>query len=150
MSGVIGVTRWNVTIDCARPAELAEFWALALGYTEKPPPVGFGSWEEWLAHYDVPEEEWDDGAYLSDPNGTGPSLSFLKVPEPKVAKNRLHLDLQVGGGREVAWDVRWPRVVEAVERLTAAGATVVSEEELGGKPDHVVMEDPEGNEFCVV
>jgi hypothetical protein len=148
--GMVGVTKWNVTFDCARPGELAEFWAMALGFTEKAPPAGFRSWEEWFARYDVPEEEWDDGAYLSDPGGTGPSLSFLKVPESKVAKNRVHLDLQVGGGREIPWDVRWPRVIDAVERLTAAGATVVCEYELLGKPDHVLMQDPEGNEFCLV
>ncbi|MFB7470040.1 VOC family protein [Kitasatospora sp. NPDC056184] len=143
-------TRWALTIDCAHPAELAAFWALATGYTEKPAPAGFGSWEEWLSHHGVPEEEWDEGAYLGDPEGAGPGLSFLKVPEPKVVKNRVHMDVQVGGGRETPWEVRWPRVVAAVEWLTAAGATVVREEDLNGKPDHVVMADPEGNEFCLV
>ncbi|MFD4229662.1 VOC family protein [Streptomyces sp. NPDC058545] len=143
-------TRWTVTLDCAHPSRLAEFWALALGYVPKPPPAGFGSWEEWFAHHGIPEEEWDDGAYLSDPDGAGPTLSFLKVPEPKVAKNRVHLDVQAGGGRETPWEVRWPRVTEAVTRLTAAGATVVREHEMDGRPDHVEMTDPEGNEFCVV
>ncbi|MFF5274766.1 VOC family protein [Streptomyces sp. NPDC000133] len=143
-------TRWTVTLDCAHPARLAEFWALALGYVPKPPPAGFGSWEEWFAHHGIPEEEWDDGAYLSDPDGVGPTLSFLKVPEPKVAKNRVHLDVQAGGGRETPREVRWPRVTETVTRLTAAGATVVREYEMDGRPDHVEMADPEGNEFCVV
>lgn len=143
--------KWSLTIDCSHPAKLAEFWALALGYAQAPPPAGFGSWEEWLTHYGVPEEEWDDGAYLSDPAGLGPTLSFLKVPEPKVAKNRLHLDVEVGGGRhDMPWEVRWPRVIEAVEQLTAAGATVIREDELQGRPDHVVMADPEGNEFDVL
>ncbi|MEV0775329.1 VOC family protein [Streptomyces sp. NPDC050428] len=143
-------TNWGLTIDCAHPAKLAEFWALALGYVEPPPPAGFASWEAWLTHYEVPEEEWDDGAYLADPDGVKPSMSFLKVPESKVVKNRLHLDLRVGGGRETPWETRWPRVVAEVERLTAAGATVIGEHELGGRPDHVVMADPEGHEFCVV
>lgn len=143
--------RWSVTIVCAHPAKLAEFWALALGYALAPPPDGFASLEEWLAHHGVPEEEWDEGAYLSDPAGLGPSLSFLQVPEPKVAKNRLHIDVQVGGGRDAApWEVRWPRVIGAVERLTAAGATVIREDSSQGKPDHVVMADPEGNEFCLL
>jgi catechol 2,3-dioxygenase-like lactoylglutathione lyase family enzyme len=142
--------RWSLTIDCARPAQLARFWAAALGYVEKPPPAGFASWEDWFAAHDVPPEEWDDGAYLSDPDGLGPDLSFLKVPEPKAVKNRLHLDLQVGGGRDTAWEVRWPRVMAAVQRLTAAGATVLREEDLQGRPDHVVMADPEGNEFCLL
>ncbi|MFE9131125.1 VOC family protein [Streptomyces sp. NPDC007148] len=143
-------TAWSLTIDCARPRRLAEFWALALGYAERPAPSGFGSWEEWFSRHGVPEEEWDDGAYLADPDGLGPNLSFLRVPESKVVKNRLHLDLQVGGGRETPWEVRWPRVAEAVERLTTAGATVVREETLQGRPDHMVMADPEGNEFCLV
>ncbi|MFC9650023.1 MULTISPECIES: VOC family protein [unclassified Streptomyces] len=143
-------TTWSLTIDCAHPAKLAEFWARALGYAEKPAPTGFGSWEEWLSEHGVPEDEWDDGAYLCDPEGTGPTMSFLKVPEPKAVKNRVHLDIHVGGGRETPWEVRWPRVVEAVERLTAAGATVVREEDLAGRPDHVLMADPEGNEFCLV
>ncbi|MFJ8883453.1 VOC family protein [Streptomyces sp. NPDC102402] len=143
-------TTWSLTIDCAHPNALAGFWALALGYVEKPPPTGFGSWEEWFAHHDVPEEEWDDGAYLSDPDGVGPDLSFLKVPEPRVGKNRLHLDVRAGGGRETPWDIRWPRVTEAVERLTAAGGTVIQVHELQGRPDHVEMADPEGHVFCVV
>jgi hypothetical protein len=142
-------TEWGLTIDCAQPAKLAMFWALALGYVQVP-PRGFGSWEEWFTHYGVPEEEWDQGAYLSHPDGVGPSLSFLQVPESKVVKNRLHLDVQVGGGRDTPWELRWPRVIEAVERLTGAGATVIREDELQGKPDHMVMADPEGNEFCVL
>ncbi|MGD0605289.1 MAG: VOC family protein [Streptosporangiaceae bacterium] len=140
--------RWSLTIDCAHPAKLAEFWALALGYVRALPPGEFASWEEWLTHHGIPEEEWDDGAYLSDPDGVAPSLSFLKVPEPKVVKNRVHLDVQVGGGRDnVPWEVRWPRVIEAVGRLTAAGATVIREDGEPGRPDHMVMADPEGNEF---
>jgi hypothetical protein len=66
-------TTWSLTIDCAEPARLAAFWALALGHAEPSPPAGFGSWEQWLAHHDVPARERDDGAYLSDPDGTGPA-----------------------------------------------------------------------------
>ncbi|WP_331767294.1 VOC family protein [Embleya sp. NBC_00896] len=143
-------TKWSLTIDCARPTELARFWALALGYVEKPPPAGFASWEAWFASHDIPPDEWDQGAYLADPDGIGPSLSFMQVPEAKVVKNRLHLDIQVGGGRDTPWATRWPRVIAAVEQLTAAGATVVREDEVQGRPDHMVMADPEGNEFCLV
>jgi hypothetical protein len=83
--------------------------------------------------------------------GVRPRISFLKVPEGKVVKNRLHLDLQVGGGRAEPWDLRWSRVTEAVDELRRYGATVVREVPLDdGRPDHVVMADPEGNEFCVV
>jgi hypothetical protein len=143
-------TRWTVTVDCAAPAALAAFWCLALGYVEASPPEGFASWPEWLTHAGVPPKEWDDGAYIEDPDGVGPSISFLKVPEPKVAKNRVHLDVQVGGGRSRPWEIRWPRVLEAVGRFTAAGATVIREDAQNGVPDHVVMGDPEGNEFCVL
>ncbi|THA71505.1 VOC family protein [Streptomyces sp. A0958] len=143
-------TRWSLTIDCAHPARLAQFWELALGHAPKPPPEGFGSWEEWLERFGVPEDEWGDGAYLTDPDGQGPSLSFLKVPEAKAGKNRLHLDVQAGGGRAVPWEVRWPRVQEALGRLTAAGATVLGEHEAQGRPDHYVLADPEGNEFCLL
>jgi Glyoxalase-like domain len=108
------------------------------------------SWPEWLANVGVPPEEWDDGAYIEDPEGVGPGISFLKVPEPKVAENRVHLDVQAGGGRGEPWAVRWPRVTATVERLTAAGATVIREDVQDGTPDHVVMADPEGNEFCVL
>jgi catechol 2,3-dioxygenase-like lactoylglutathione lyase family enzyme len=142
--------KWNLTIDCARPGQLATFWVLALGYVHRPPPEGFASWDEWSKHYGVPEDEWDDGAYLSDPDGVLPNLSFLKVPEGKVAKNRLHVDLPVGGGRHVPFEERWPKVLAAVEELTAAGATVVQQYEINGQPDHFVMADPEGNEFCLV
>jgi hypothetical protein len=142
--------RWGVTFDCADAAKVARFWALALGYIEKPPPAGFESWEEWFARHHIPMEEWDEGAYLSDPDGHGPDLSFLQVPESKVVKNRVHLDVHVGGGRATPLETRWPRVMAAVERLTAAGASVVRLDEVDGQPDHMEMADPEGNEFCLV
>ena len=143
-------TAWTITFDCADPAALARFWCLALGYVEGAPPAGFATWPEYLASVGVPEQEWDDGAFIEDPAGLRPAISFLKVPEPKAAKNRVHLDVQAGGGRGEPQDVRWTRVVAAVRRLTEAGATVIREDWQGGIPDHVVMTDPEGNEFCVV
>jgi hypothetical protein len=103
-----------------------------------------------LTKLGVPEDEWDDGAAIEDPEGLRPGISFLKVPEPKIVKNRFHFDLHVGGGRHLPWDVRWPRVVEAVTRLTAAGASVIRHDPPDGTPDHVVLADPEGNEFCVL
>jgi hypothetical protein len=142
---------WSLTIDCAQPGTLAAFWALALGYVDRPPPEGFDSWAAWLTEHGVPEEEWDNGAYLSDPDGIGPGIAFLRVPEPKTVKNRVHLDVHVGGGRQTSPEVRWPRVLEASERLIAAGASVVTEvREPDGRPDHLLMADPEGNEFCLL
>ena len=143
-------TAWTITFDCADPAALAAFWRQALGYVDGAPPAGSATWEEWLASVGVPPEEWGDGAYIEDPAGLRPSISFLKVPEAKTAKNRVHLDVQAGGGRGEPQDVRWARGLEAVARLTGAGATVIREDIQDGVPDHFVMTDPEGNEFCVL
>jgi catechol 2,3-dioxygenase-like lactoylglutathione lyase family enzyme len=142
---------WTLTIDCHRPAALATFWTTALGYVEASPPAGFSSWAEWATKMGVPEEEWDDGATIEDPDGVRPRISFLKVPEAKTVKNRVHLDIQAGGGRGEPQEIRWARVLDTVARLTAAGATTLHEAARDdGVPDHVVMADPEGNEFCVV
>ncbi|QWZ07456.1 VOC family protein [Nocardioides panacis] len=141
---------WTLTFDCDAAGRLAEFWKVALGYVDAPPPQGWSTWEDWLRELDVPEDEWDDAASIVDPAGGRARISFLKVPEAKAAKNRIHLDVQVGGGRHLPHAERWPRIEATVQRLTAAGATVLAE--VGGpdRPDHVVMADPEGNEFCVV
>jgi hypothetical protein len=143
-------TDWTLTVDCADPARLAVFWKVALGYRDRPSPPGFASWEAWLADFGVPEEEWNDGAYIDDPDGVRPRISFLKVPEGKVTKNRMHIDIQAGGGRSEPLEVRWPRVLAKVDELVAAGARVLAEYDADGLPDHVVLADPEGNEFCVV
>jgi catechol 2,3-dioxygenase-like lactoylglutathione lyase family enzyme len=132
--------RIDLTLDCANPAKLAEFWKLALAYEDEPPPAPFTTREEWLQQFDL-EDDDGDGAWLHDPSGAGPRLSLLEVPEPKVAKNRLHIDVRVGGGGEE----RWARITGKVEQLRAAGASVLREFD----GHHVVMADPEGNEFCV-
>lgn len=142
--------RWTMTVDCADARRVAAFWREALGYVEAPPPTGFATWEEWFGAFEVPEDEWDDGASIVDPEGVGPQITFLKVPEPKTAKNRLHLDLQVSGGRARPADERRAAITATVERLLAAGGAVLAEHEAGGHLDHVVLADPEGNELCVV
>lgn len=143
-------TKWTMTIDCADPAALARFWCEALGYVEADPPSGWDTWESWLVDQGVPEEEWNDGANVADPAGVLPGISFLKVPEARTAKNRVHLDLQVAGGRAQPQDVREQRIRAEVERLVAAGARVVQPVEQNGVLDHFWMADPEGNDFCVV
>lgn len=142
-------TTWDVTIDCADPPRLAEFWILALGYQHEPPPPKYTSRAEWLTAMGIPEEEWDDGAWLVDPEGVGPRISLMKVPEPKAGKNRLHIDVRVGGGRGTPQEERWARITEAVARLVAVGATVSHQDDWQGQPHHMVMRDPEGNEFCL-
>jgi hypothetical protein len=134
--------RIDLTLDCANATTLAAFWKLALGYEDEPPPAPFATRQEWLQAAD-PEAGPDDGAWLHDPDGVGPRLSILRVPEPKLAKNRLHLDLRVAGPGTP--DERWTRITAEVDRLSAAGATVLQP----FPAHHVVMADPEGNEFCV-
>lgn len=143
-------TAISMTLDCADAVAQARFWARALGYQEYPPPVGWDTWDAFLTDQDVPPDESNDGAAIDDPAGMRPSISFLKVPEPKRAKNRLHLDLQVSGGRHVNADERTQRIDTKVVELVAAGATVHERYVVRGQLDHLVMLDPEGNEFCVV
>lgn len=144
------MTTWAMTLDCRDAPRLARFWAAALGYVPAPPPAGFPSWEDWYAGCDVPDDERADVVSLVDPSGAAPGLTLLAVPEPKSAKNRLHLDLRVGGGRHVPWEQRWPRVLAEVDRLTALGGRVLVQHDVAGRGDHVVLADPEGNELCVV
>jgi Glyoxalase-like domain len=122
---------WTLGCDAADPHALAAFWALALDYVSEP-------------GYDDP-----DGASIVDPDGVGPAIGWLRVPEGKTAKNRLHIDIRVAG--EGPWDMveRERLIRELWPRLEAAGATYVREELYDGALGHVVMLDPEGNEFCV-
>src|SRR5918911_818511 len=108
---------FQVTLDCADPAQLAAFCALALGYVEPPLPDGYQTWQEWIIAQGWPEEEWNSANALEDPAGIGPRIYFQRVPEPKVVKNRVHLDLNVGGGRGTPSADRRQRVDAAVERL---------------------------------
>jgi hypothetical protein len=80
-----------------------------------------------------------------------PRISFLKVPEPKTVKNRLHMDLQVSGGRHLDADKRTERIEAFAAMLVEAGGTVSYRSmQDDGALDHITMADPEGNELCVV
>ena len=138
----------QVTFDANDPARLAEFWSLALGYVIQPPPEGFDSWDDWAQAMEIPEENWNDARALVDPDGTGPRLFFQRVPEGKTSKNRVHLDVNAGGGHHV----ERASMVEAVEGhvsvLLEAGASFI--ERFDREHEYwVVLQDPEGNEFCV-
>ena len=147
---------WQLTIDCADVQRLVAFWTEALGYVPEPPPGDHATWREYWLATGVPEEELPAGAgdapeSIVDPAGRGPRVWFQQVPEPKTAKNRIHLDLNVGGGRDVPLAVRRQRVTSTVERLVESGAEVrriTDEPEQGHYA--VLLQDPEGNEFCVV
>jgi hypothetical protein len=82
---------------------------------------------------DMDEDSTAEKAYVEAPGWGGPNMWFARVPEPKTAKNRQHFDLRAQGSIE-----------DEVVRLSALGATVVRVDD-----DLTVMQDPEGNEFCV-
>jgi hypothetical protein len=138
----------QVVFDCADPARLARFWAEALGYKLDDPPTGYQRWEDWLRDQGIPEERWNDASAVVDPDGTGPRIYLQRVPEPKTVKNRVHLDLDAGGGGSVPIEERRRRVDAEVERLAGIGATRLRAVEERGVY-WVVMQDPEANEFCV-
>lgn len=139
---------FQVTFDSADPAAHAAFWAEALGYVLQPPPGGFGSWDEALDAWSVPAERRNDRSAIVDPAGAGPRVFFQKVPEGKTAKNRVHLDLRSAPG--LTGEDRMAALEAECARLVALGASRVQRYE----PDaldggHIVMRDPEGNEFCL-
>src|SRR3982751_6808397 len=90
------VKQVQVTFDCADPRAVAEFWKAVLGYVDPPAPPGFDSWDAFEATL-PPEKQGADWA-CQDPDGVGPRLFFQRVPEGKVVKNRLHLDVRAGAG----------------------------------------------------
>jgi glyoxalase superfamily protein len=138
----------QVVIDCADPAQLAEFWAAALGYKLQDPPPGFASWEEVLKANNVPESEWNSASAVVDPEGKGPRFFFQRVPEPKTVKNRLHVDLNVSGGFSVPLEERKRQSHAEAERLQGLGAKQLwINDNWSGYS--IVLADPEGNEFCV-
>ncbi len=140
---------FTVTFDAHDPQRLASFWATALDYVLQPPPPGFESWDAFADQIGIPEEDRDRLAAVVDPDGAGPRLLFIKVPEGKAAKNRVHLDVHSGSTPGMDRDRHLALVREHVERLLAIGATELdSYEEWGAR--WTVMQDPEGNEFCVV
>jgi hypothetical protein len=141
-------TKFQVVFDCADPDRLAKFWAAALGYKLQDPPEGHPTWEAFLTAAGVPEEEWNSASAVVDPDGVGSRIYFQRVPEGRMAKNRIHLDLNVGGGPGTPLEERKKQVDAEVKRLSGEGATVLRPVEQRGEY-WVVMQDPEANEYCV-
>jgi hypothetical protein len=114
----MGVRVGSVVIDCNDLPAMFAFWQEALRYLPRDPP----------------EDDW---VVLADPDGANVNVSLQVVPEPRVGKNRLHLDLYTQDrDREI-------------ERLLGLGATIHSRTP-GPDEDFVVLADPEGNLLCVI
>ncbi|WP_405665212.1 VOC family protein [Streptomyces sp. NBC_01166] len=136
----------QITFDCAEPERVARFWCEVLGYVVPPPPEGFATWDA----YDrtLPAERQGAGFVCMDPTGVGPRMYFQRVPEGKVVKNRVHLDVRVGTG--LVGEERVAALEAECARLIPLGATrvrlLVADEY---NESCLWMEDIEGNEFCL-
>ena len=130
MSSVTQVRKIQVTFDCADPERVARFWCEVLGYVVPP------------------DEEGEPVSACVDPNGVGPRLYFQRVPEGKVVKNRVHIDVRVGTGLVGA--ERLAALEAESARLVALGAVQLyvqlADEE---NESCITMQDVEGNEFCL-
>jgi hypothetical protein len=144
---MVSIRQVQITFDCREPELVARFWATTLGYTTPPPPEGFGSWDDFDRA--APADFTGAGhAAITDPTGAGPRLYFQRVPEGKVVKNRVHLDVRAGTG--LVGDERLSTLEAEAERLIAVGAvklyTQVADDE---NESCITMQDIEGNEFCL-
>ena len=124
----------NVTFACEEPDELATFWAETLDYELEPIPPEFADALEAAGH------DPSDGRAIFDPTGDGPRLFFKRMPKSSTEHIPIHLDLAV------------PDRAEAVAELVERGATEIETKTFHIGPHEqmwTVMEDPEGNGFCV-
>jgi hypothetical protein len=114
----------DICFDCGDPWTLAHWWADVLGYHVRPHTA-----EDMaqLRAEGIERPEDDPNVALDPVDATAPTFWFCRVPEPKVVKNRVHVD-----------------VYDDVDALLGRGATVVD-----SQPHWTVLADPEGNEFCV-
>jgi hypothetical protein len=140
---------FQVAVDCAEPHALADWWADALGwevekqdasFIRKMIAEGYATEADAITHHG--NLVWKDGAAIRHPDGPARGsrrrIYFQQVPEGKVAKNRWHLDVQVGP----------ENVAEEKDRLIASGATYLYDGQQGPHT-WVTVADPEGNEFCI-
>ena len=140
------VKQVQVTFDCADPRAVAEFWKVALGYVDPPVPEGFDSWDAF--DESLPTESRGSSWACQHPEGAGPRLFFQRVPEGKTVKNRLHLDVRVGTG--LVGEERVAALEAECARLVPHGATRVRLLEADEENEScLVMQDVEGNEFCL-
>ncbi|HEY7144558.1 MAG TPA: VOC family protein [Streptosporangiaceae bacterium] len=116
----------SITVDCADPYLLAKFWSEVTGYQEDPQDRNYPD---------------DPAGLLVAPDGSA-SLLFVRVPEGKQGKNRLHLDLEPAEAAPGAREAE-------VERIVGLGATMVGDHRRDDGGGWAVLADPEGNEFCI-
>ncbi|MEA5360697.1 VOC family protein [Amycolatopsis sp., V23-08] len=143
---MVSVKQVQVTFDCAEPERVARFWCEVLGYVVPPPPPGFASWEDY--DHSLPLEQQGSAFACVDPTGAGPRLYFQRVPEGRVVKNRVHLDVRAGTG--LVGEERLAALMAERDRLVALGAVCV---QVLYADEHnescIPMQDVEGNEFCL-
>ncbi|GAA0566208.1 VOC family protein [Paractinoplanes ferrugineus] len=147
----------QVTFDVHDPQAQSIFWRDALGYVHPGPPgvelpAGadpLAAWDEFLDRMKVPADQRNNQSAIEDPDGTGPRIFFQRVPEGKVAKNRLHLDVRAAPGLRGA--ERMAALEAECDRLVALGAKRLQRHEPAPPLSFgfIVLADPEGNEFCL-
>jgi hypothetical protein len=153
-----GMSRqFQITFDARDPRALSSFWRDALGYVHPGPPGvalpdgadPLAEWDDFLERMGVPVEQRNTRSALEDPDGQGPRIFFEQVPEQKVAKNRVHLDVRAAPGLQ--GDERMTALEAECERLVVLGGTRLRRHDPAPplSAGHIVMADPEGNEFCL-
>lgn len=140
------VKKIQITFDCADPERVGRFWCEALGYVPPQVPEGFDSWDAYTESQ--PPEQRGAWFTAADPEGISPRMYFQRVPEGKVVKNRVHLDVRVGTG--LVGEERLAALEAEATRLIALGATrgqlLLAD---GYNESCQNMQDVEGNEFCL-
>lgn len=147
----------QVTFDAHDPRALSSFWRDVLGYVHPGPPGvelpegadPLAAWDDFLERAGVPHDRRNSASALEDPDGEGPRLFFQQVPEDKAAKNRVHLDVRAAPG--LAGEERMAALEAECDRLVALGATRLRRFEPNPPTSagFIVLQDPEGNEFCL-
>ncbi|RJQ73800.1 VOC family protein [Pseudonocardiaceae bacterium YIM PH 21723] len=140
------IRKIQITFDCKEPERVARFWCEVLGYVVPPPPQGFDSWDDF--NRSLPVEHQGSAFACIDPSGVGPRLFFQRVPEDKVVKNRVHVDVKAGIG--LVGDERFAVLDAERVRLEALGASSVLIQRADGFHESCIwMQDIEGNDFCL-